>query len=362
MRIAIIDADLIANKNHRFPNLAAMKLSGYYKELGATVHLKTNYEKLDRYHQVYISKVFTETKVAPEILALPNVSYGGTGFYYDKAPKLPYEIEHHMPDYHLYDNWLSTLPKKDRHKEYTDYSIGFLTRGCFRGCKFCINQNSNKIVVHSPLSEFYDPTRKKICLLDDNFLGYHKWKPLLEELIAADKPFKFKQGLDERLLTPEKWQMLLSAKYDENYTFAFDNIADKDIVIRKLDMMREYTSTTKIIFYVLTGYDRNSRYNMNFWKQDILDMMERVFILGQYRVSPYIMRYERYKDSPFYGVYVTVAGWCNQFSTFKIKTLKEYCELCAKTNRLAPTRYMEAALKEIPELGKYYDEMAWRRL
>lgn len=31
MRIAIIDADLVGNGNHRFPNLASMKISGYHK-------------------------------------------------------------------------------------------------------------------------------------------------------------------------------------------------------------------------------------------------------------------------------------------------------------------------------------------
>ena len=39
MRIAIIDADLVGKKKHRFPNLVSMKLSGYYKELGTDVEL-----------------------------------------------------------------------------------------------------------------------------------------------------------------------------------------------------------------------------------------------------------------------------------------------------------------------------------
>ena len=34
MNIAIIDADLITRKQHRFPNLACMKISGYYKNVG----------------------------------------------------------------------------------------------------------------------------------------------------------------------------------------------------------------------------------------------------------------------------------------------------------------------------------------
>lgn len=40
MRVAIIDADLIYRKKHRFPNLACMKLSAYYKSNGADVELK----------------------------------------------------------------------------------------------------------------------------------------------------------------------------------------------------------------------------------------------------------------------------------------------------------------------------------
>lgn len=98
IKIAIIDADLIGKSKHRFPNLVCMKLSGYWKKQKADVILKTDYNNLSIYNKVYISKVFTDTPIEDYILKLPNVEYGGTGFYYDKAPKLPEEIEHHMPD------------------------------------------------------------------------------------------------------------------------------------------------------------------------------------------------------------------------------------------------------------------------
>ena len=42
MKIAIIDVDLIERKKHRFPNLACEKISGYWKEQGAEVELKTD--------------------------------------------------------------------------------------------------------------------------------------------------------------------------------------------------------------------------------------------------------------------------------------------------------------------------------
>ena len=43
MKIAILDADLIARKRYRFPNLVCMKLSGYHKSEGDEITLKTDY-------------------------------------------------------------------------------------------------------------------------------------------------------------------------------------------------------------------------------------------------------------------------------------------------------------------------------
>lgn len=124
--IAVIDADICNQRLHRFPNLACMKLSSYYKNQGKEVELKTDYNDLEQYEKVFISKVFVKTDIPGErstpknvdnviehykdhpILNMPNVEYGGTGFFYDKAPPLPYEIEHCMPDYHLYDDWVSS--------------------------------------------------------------------------------------------------------------------------------------------------------------------------------------------------------------------------------------------------------------
>ena len=140
MNIAVIDADFISRKRHRFPNLVCEKISGYYKKIGENVILKTDYENLSDFDKIFIAKVFTDTPIDSEILKLPNVVYGGTGFFYDNAQPLPFEIEHSMPDYHLYDDWLKLHDKGGTEfKAYKDYSIGFLTRGCFRHCVFCVN-------------------------------------------------------------------------------------------------------------------------------------------------------------------------------------------------------------------------------
>lgn len=56
MNVLIVDADLIGRKNHRFPNLACMKLSTYYKNQGNNVKLARNYDNLANYDKILILK------------------------------------------------------------------------------------------------------------------------------------------------------------------------------------------------------------------------------------------------------------------------------------------------------------------
>lgn len=80
-KIAIIDAEIVGKNKHRFPNLACMKISSFYKSQGNEVVLKTDYENLAEFDKVFISKVFTSTEIDESILTLENVEYGGTGFF-----------------------------------------------------------------------------------------------------------------------------------------------------------------------------------------------------------------------------------------------------------------------------------------
>ena len=356
MKIAVIDADLIGRKRHRFPNLACMKISGYHKALGDTVTLWLNYEGLENFDQVYISKVFTDTPIPEDILQLDHVHYGGTGFYYDKAPCLSDAIEHQMPDYHLYDAWVQEQlehgGKRSEYAYYTDYSIGFLTRGCFRKCAFCVNKNYDRVATHSLLSEFLDSARPKICLLDDNFFGSPHWKVLLTELQRTEKPFQFKQGLDERLLTDEKCALLFSSKYDGDYIFAFDNVADADIIEKKIILARKYTNAV-LKFYCFCGFDRSGKWDADFWRQDIFDLLFRIRLLMRHRCLPYVMRFARYSESPYRGMYVTLARWCNQPGFFKKKSLREFAD--ANGEKSACYKYVRDFEEKYPEAALYFD-------
>lgn len=339
-----------------------MKLSGYHKEKGDTVNLLLSYDTIKDYDKVYISKVFLDTEIPEEVLKLHNVEYGGTGFFYDKAKPLPDEIEHHMPDYNLYNEWvgnqLQNGVRKLHLKYYTDYSIGFTTRGCFRKCGFCVNKNFNKVHKHSPLEEFLDNDRKKICLLDDNILGYQNWRDVITELKDTNKPFEYKQGMDIRLLTAEKASLLMDCRYDGDYIFAFDNIEDKSIIENKLKLWRVHNKNkgqdTKL--YVFCGFDRENKYDDNFWRQDIIDVFERIKILMRYNCKPYIMRYYKYEESPHRGIYINIAQWCNQPSLFSKLSYREMCDKDneRKGGNSATKRYNDAFKEQHPEIANKY--------
>lgn len=376
MKIGIIDADLIGKQKQRFPNLACMKISSYYKSRGHSVNLLTSYDDIENYEKVFISKVFTDTEVPEGVLNLPWVEHGGTGFYYDKAPPLDYDIEHSMPDYHLYDDFINKQieyataceddeekkekiirRKRNEFKYYIDYSIGFTTRGCIRGCSFCVNKNYRKCLKHSPVSEFLDPKRKYICLLDDNVLSCRDWKHIFEELNATGKRFQFKQGMDERLLTDEKCEVIFNSNWIGDYIFAFDDIRDRRLVEKKLKLIRKHTDMIpKFYCFCAYNHEKPNTYSHNFWVNDIHCLFERIKILLQYKAVPYVMRFKDYKKSPYYGMYVTIARWCNQKNCISKMTFREFCERTAEHGEKAPMKYMTEFEEKFPFITvQYYD-------
>lgn len=382
MEIAIIDAELCFKGiyselgKHRFPNLCSMKISGYYKEKGDNVTLITelpNISQLNswnkKYDRIYISKVFVETCVPTELLRMSNVIYGGTGFWFANAQPLNYKIEHSMPDYHLYDDWIKerkTLKSAtDEFSYYENYSMRFSTRGCIRQCKFCINQHCTEVIKASPIKEFLDVNRNYICLLDDNVLAYKDWKEIFNELNDTGKTFEFKQGLDIRALTEEKVEVIAKSKININTLyFAFDSIKDKEIIEEKLKLWRQhYRKNTHM--YVLCGFDETNRYDEEFWAKDIQSTLERIAICIKYGVFPYVMRYRMWNNAGFYrGMYIVLSSWCNQKSLFSKLSLNEWGDKIQKANEkqlknkrlYSSKRYLMEYAGKHPELAyKYFD-------
>lgn len=365
MKVAIIDAEIIGKSKHRFPNLCSMKLSSYHKTKGDTISLLLSYECLEEYDKVYISKVFTKTPVPDEILTMENVEYGGTGFFYDKAPPLDYKVEHAMPDYHLYDDWVNEKitngVKRSEFTYYLDYSIGYLTRGCFRGCYYCVNRNCKKATAASPLFEFMNESRPKLCFLDDNFFAYPHWEDLLQPVIESRKRFQFKQGLDERLLTEEKILKISKWKYEGEMIFAFDNIEDKELIMSKLMLIRATVPKwgRELKFYVFCGCDENEVYDEAFWKQDITNLFERIYILKTFKAKPYVMRFEQVYESEYSSFYAAVAAWCNQPSMYNSFTFRLFAQ-CRGMRRDGYKKYKRDIKGYLKDIG--FKGSEWRAM
>jgi hypothetical protein len=352
MNIGIIDADLLDNGT-RYPNLALEKISGYMKNNKNNVALLETYDNIENYDKVYISKVFEFTKIPVDLSKYKNIELGGTGFFELDSPDLPYEIEHHFPDYNLYDSYIEKQIKKgikpQTFADYKDGSIGFITRGCFRKCPFCVNRKYDKAIKHSPIEEFLDNDRKYIYFWDDNFLAYSNWKEELQKIKVTGKYFQFRQGLDIRLITEEKAKILSEMKYYGDYIFAFDHIKDRDLIEKNLNTWKKYCKkNTKL--YVLCAYDSQD-------ELDIINTFERIKILMKHKCIPYIMRYKSWNDSDFRGMYINIARWCNQQAMFKKKSFREFC--IANGEKSSTMRYMTEFEDKYLDIAKEYFDLRY---
>lgn len=364
MKIGIIDADLIDNGT-RHPNLALMKISGYYKSLGHEVHLLEDYNEINTYDQVFLSRVFTFTNVPNTVIKNKKVKYGGTGFLQEgyKVEDLECDIEHHMPDYNLYDIYVDNKIAKgdspNRWKDYKEFSIGFITRGCFRKCDFCVNKKYDRVFKHADVEEFYNSSRKRIYLWDDNFLAYHNWEYELDELAKTGRYFQFRQGLDVRLLTEKMADKLSKSKYYGDFIFAFDFLKDKELIDKKLKLWRKYSNKgTKLYLFCA--------YNSTDYK-DIADLFERIELIFKNNCLPYVMRYESYKISDYKGMYIQVARWANQQNIVKKMSFREFCnreqELKKDQSKEASSlRAMREFEKKHPEIAQKYFDMKFSEI
>lgn len=293
MRVGLIDVD-----GHNYPNLPLMKLSAFHKQNGDSVEWYNPFT--ERFDIVYLSKVFSFTPDYDLAINADKVVRGGTG-YDIQGVALSNDIEHIYPDYSLYG--------------IEDTAYGFLTRGCPRDCSFCIvgDKEGRKSVKVANLDEFWRG-QKNIVLCDPNILACRDWANLLRQLADSRANVDFNQGLDARLLTETKIDALNAIKVNSVH-FAWDNIADGDIILPKLEMYAKLAKK-KIhghyaIVYVLSNYDSTI-------EQDL----ERVYRLRDLGYWAYIMLYDKdHADKD----HRRLQRWCNNRVIFaKCKRFEDY--------------------------------------
>lgn len=270
MKIGLIDVD-----GHNFPNLPLMKLSAWHKARGDSVEW---YRPLFSGHmdKVYMSKIFTFTKDYEYFINADKIVKAGTGYDYPYGGMLlSDEIEHIYPDYTIY---YDKVPKT----RTTAY--GFLTRGCPRGCDFCIvsDKEGRCSVKVADLKEFWRG-QKNIVLLDPNMFACSDWRELSQQLIDSRAWIDFTQGCDIRVMTKEKADMLRKMKIKQIH-FAWDRYEDKNMIIPKFEQFKEITgwNKRKLGVYVLCNFNTTL-------EQDL----ERVYILRELGYTPYIMIFDK---------------------------------------------------------------------
>ena len=306
MRIGLIDVD-----GHNYPNLPLMKLSAWHKAQGDSVEW---YEPLLSGHldRVYMSKVFSFSPDYQYYIDADEVVQGGSGYcislengreVFDRERNncLPPPIEHIYPDYDLYG--------------ITDHAYGFLTRGCPRGCDFCIVGKKEGLHSHkvADLSEFWRGQRN-IDLLDPNILAAKEWEDLLGQLADSKAWVDFNQGLDIRLMTQEKAKAVCKVKCKEIH-MAWDRYEDKEMIIPKFEMFRRESSMRErdLIVYVLCNFNTTL-------EQDL----ERVYTLRDMGFKPFVMIYDKEHTDPKSDVRRLARYVNNRRIFYTIDDFKEY--------------------------------------
>lgn len=261
-----------------------------------------------------MSKVFSFTPDYPYYINAKEVIKGGSGYcislengkevyHRENDSQLPYEVEHIYPDYSLYPE----LTK--------DTAYGFMSRGCPRGCDFCHVEakEGRKAYKVADLSEFWRG-QKNIVLLDPNPIACREWRDILKQLIDSHAWVDFSQGVDIRLMTEEKAEMIKRIK-TKNIHFAWDRYEDKDIVIPKFKEFKQITQwdKRKLTVYVLTNFDTT-----------IAQDLERIYTLRDLGYWPYVMIYDK-EHTKSTDIVRKIQRWVNMRAVFeKVKKFEDY--------------------------------------
>lgn len=276
-------------RDSKMPNIAIMKVSTYWKSLGADVDWYDPIFDSRDTDILYESQIFDFTEPYYYYPENADIYIGGTGVNIER--RLPSEIDSIVDlDYSIYPEHL--------------YSMQFYSRGCVRNCSFCIvRQKEGYIYPTSPMT--LNPSGKHIEILDNNFFANPQWRDAYADIMGTGLPVKL-HGVDARIIDEEQADALNSMRMVGRIHIAWD--------FPQVDMIPKLTEITKLIkpykltCYVLIGYNSTP-------EQDLY----RVESLRSLGIDPFVMPYNK-KD-----VYQRrFARWVNMKAVFKSVRWEDY--------------------------------------
>ena len=306
----------------KLPNLALMKISSYYKNLGEQVEFVRPDAKRADYEKVYASAIFTKSADECEKLLQyweGKIEIGGTG-YGDITKRLPEEIEKIKPDYDLYTaemiypkikGIMTQQRKLEKAQEIVNSGMGFTSRGCIRNCPFCfVPKKEGCFRQESEIKDLINPRSNILILHDNNFTAdpycIDKCKEIRDRNLIVD----INQGCDVRLMTDEIAVALKSIRHLRSIHYAWDLMGYEKQVIEGIKIISKFIPASRHMCFVLVGF--NTTFEEDMYR------VKKLELLG---VRPYIMRYNERRDDVRLNHF---ARWINSFIYKAVPNFEDY--------------------------------------
>ena len=291
------------NYYSRYPPLGLLKISSYYKSIHAEVRYVRGLVKVSEFNPdtIEITTLFTYSrKQVHNAITYYSQLYPRSKIYVGGiyASLMPDYLKNLYPFIHVQQGLnehadslapdYGILTQVDKWKEW-DGSIIFTSRGCVNKCGFCMVpklEGSLRNITNEP-STLINTDYSKIIVWDNNFLAQPNWYEKLADLKKTGKWLDFNQGLDARLLTEEKAEMLASAKI-KDYRFAYDGKYQRKAAKNAVEILASYgVSRRKVSFYTLYNFYSGPKT----YSDDPDDFYHRVLDIISWGAVSYPMRY-----------------------------------------------------------------------
>lgn len=316
---------LIINIDSEIPNLALKKIEKYHKDRGD--YVDWDFPMLAPSADIiYVSVIFTWNKYKALEWQMygDRVRIGGSGWDFE-------EIDGKMIEKH------HTILPSEIEAVKPKINLGFTTRGCVRGCKFCIvAQKEGKVAPCGDIYDIWDGKSKEVRILDNNILGLPEHFKKIAGQIKKEKIRVEFDALDARLLNDENTKLLSEIKH-EKYKFAFDDISSEPQVVNAIQLLLKYGVKCST-FYVLTNYNSTV-------EQDLY----RLNLLRGYGQTAFVQLYNGKKDYE----HNLIANWSKARKLWDKLTFTEY--LKHREEDLEKNKHLiELDFKTSEELEKKY--------